>query len=78
MKSEQVLKKRIRGFNIKAPADAKRLLQNRINGVIKGKVTPEELRAIAYATSIVLKTFEVGEFADRLEKLEKKLLKKGR
>lgn len=68
--------KRIRGIQIRSPAHLGKLLNELINKVLKGQLSTEELRAVVYASSILLKCFESSDFAKRLDALEAKILKK--
>jgi len=65
--------KRHRGVRLQTASDIRRLLAKMINGTLRDEVSSDKLRAISYATSMLLKSVELGELTDRLEKIERRI-----
>jgi len=65
-----------RGVRLNKPQDVRRLLSRLINLTLKKDLDVDVLRGITYSCSMVLKSLEVGELADRLERLEQAMGKK--
>ena len=63
-------KKFKRAVRLNRPQDVRRLLSRLVNQVLKGEVEPEVLRVVTYASQTILKSLEVGELAERLDKIE--------
>lgn len=62
-----------RGVRLNKPQDVRRLLSRLVNETISGKMETDRLRAITYACSMILKSLETGELAERLLKIEERL-----
>ena len=72
MKSNK--KVRSRGVRLNKPQDVRRLLSRLINEALAADEPETELlRAVTYASSLILKTIEIGEMNDRLDRIERKL-----
>ena len=59
------------GVKLGNAQDCRRLLSKQVNAVLKGECSQETLRVVSYAVSVLLKTFEQSEFAEKLKNLEK-------
>ena len=66
-------KKKRPGVRIYRPVHIKRLLNRCINQVLKSEMDTDKLRAISYASSIILKVFEISELEKRLMAIEGKI-----
>ena len=62
-----------RGVRLNRPHDVRRLLSRLINQALVGEIETDLLRAISYASSMVLKSLELGELSERLSKIEENL-----
>jgi len=72
MESNKKVKRR--GVRLNKPQDVRRLLSSLINDAIAADEPDTDLlRAITYACSMILKTIEIGEMSDRLDRIERKL-----
>ncbi len=61
------------GVRLNKPQDVRRLLSRLINQTLAGSLEPDVLRCITYATSMILKSLEIGELEQRLSQIEEKL-----
>lgn len=66
-------KRKPRGVRLNSPQSVRRLLSRLINQCIRGEINTDLLRAITYASSMILKSLELAELSDRLERIEKEL-----
>lgn len=64
--------KKRRGVYIRGPQDVRRLLSRLINETLQGELEVAVLKAVTYASNILLKSLEVGELVERLQALEEK------
>ena len=79
-KQAEQVKKRL-GISIEKPRDVIRLINKQINLILKGdELSISErthllarLKAIAYASLVLLKAFESADLADRVKAIEEKL-----
>ena len=65
-----------RGVRLNKPQDVRRLLSRLINQAMVGEIDLDLLRGVTYASSMVLKSLELGEFSDRLDEVERKMVLK--
>ena len=67
-------KGKLRGVRLNKPQDVRRLLSRLINQSLRDEIDTDLLRAVTYSCSIILKSLEVGELADKISELEEKVL----
>jgi hypothetical protein len=72
MKTKKKVKPR--GVRLNKPQDVRRLLSRLINQAMRGEIDVDLLRAVTYASSMILKSLEVGELSDRLGEIEKRYM----
>ena len=61
-----------RGVRLNRPQDVRRLLSRLINEALQEEINTDLLRAVTYACTNILKSFEAGELEERLTKIEEK------
>jgi hypothetical protein len=61
-------------LKFKKPADAIRLLNRVIHGILNDEMEIEKARCLVYAASVMAKIFEVSEHENQLKALEERLL----
>jgi hypothetical protein len=61
-----------RGVRLNKTRDVKRLLSRLINEAIRKEIDTDLLRAVTYACTNILKSFETGELEERLNRIEEK------
>ena len=61
-----------RGVRLNKPQDVRRLLSRLINEALRKEIDTDLLRAVTYACTNILKSFEAGELEERLTKVEDK------
>ena len=59
-----------RGVILRKPQDARRFLSRLLNGLYKEELEPDQARALFYGVSILLKTFEICDLSERIDRLE--------
>lgn len=63
-----------RTMRLNKPQDIRRMLAKVINILLQdGEMTTEKAKTIATLSNTVLKSMDLGELSDRLEKIEEKL-----
>lgn len=60
-------------IEIQKPRHIRKALVNTLNLLKDGQVTPAEANSIGYLCGVIVKTFELIEFEERIEEIEKKL-----
>jgi hypothetical protein len=60
---------------INSPQGVNRLLQRVINALIQGDIEESKAKTIGYLCNIVLKGLEAGELQERIEDLERQVVK---
>lgn len=59
-----------RGVYLRQPQDVRRLLSRLINSTVAGATESDTLRAVSYASNILLRAMETSDLEKRLEALE--------
>ena len=62
-----------RTVKLKTPFDIQRLLAKLVNRMLRNEIGEAKASKIAYICTVMLKTFESGEFEERINKLENKI-----
>ncbi len=62
-----------RGVRLNRPQDVRRLLSRLVNESLRHEIENDQLRVISYTCGMILKSFEIGELADRIEKVEESI-----
>ena len=59
------------------PQSVRRLVQRTINQLLNGEIENDKARVIGYLCTVLLRSQEQEEMADRMTALEKQILKRG-
>lgn len=76
-KKPQTLPIHRRAVRLRTPLDVRRLLAKTINGVLTAEIEEGKGARIGYLCGIMLKTLELCEVEERIEKLERAMHVKG-
>ena len=61
-----------RGVRLNSGQAVQRLLSRLVNQTLRGELETDVLRAVTYSCSMILKSLEVAELSDRLDRIERK------